>query len=83
MDVKALYPSMSWTEIVMSIREMIINSEMDILNVDWMEVGKYLAVMMSKDEIEAEGLSNEVPKRRGIRLRKITINNYLQQKKQD
>ena len=43
-------------------------------------VGKYLAVMMTQEEIEEEGLSHVVPKRRGIRQRRITIN-YLQHKK--
>ena len=80
MDVKALYPSMSWPEIITAIKEMITESEMEIKNVDWKEVGKYLAVMMTEQEIQEEGLTHVVPKRRGIRLRKITIN-YLQQKK--
>jgi hypothetical protein len=47
MDVKSVYPSMSWAEIMIAIKEMIINTEMDIMNVDWAEVGKYLAVMMT------------------------------------
>jgi hypothetical protein len=59
---------------------MILTSTMDINNVDWAEVGKYLAVMMTEEEIDQEGLSYVIPKRRGIRLRKITIN-YLQLKK--
>ena len=80
MDVKALYPSMSWEEIVIAVKEMILSSTMDISNVDWAEVGKYLAVMMTQDEIEQEGLAFVIPKRRGVRLRKITIN-YLQLKK--
>ena len=62
MDVKALYPSMRWDIIVKSVREMIENSEMDINNVDYNEVGKYLAVMMSEEDIENEGLSHVVPK---------------------
>ena len=53
---------------------------MEVRNVDWAEVGKYLAVMMTQQETEEEGLTNVIPKRRGIRLRKITIN-YLQQKR--
>ena len=73
MEVKALYPSMSWNAIVESVIWMIGNSEMVIENVDWHEVGKYLAVMMTREEI---------PKRRDgeRRLRKITMN-YLHQKK--
>ena len=41
MDVKALYPSMSWAEIMITVKEMILNSEMEIMNVDWAEFGKY------------------------------------------
>jgi hypothetical protein len=47
MDVKALYPSMSWNAIVAAVIRMINNSEMAVENVDWHEVGKYLAVMMT------------------------------------
>ena len=35
---------------------------------------------MSTEEIANEGLENVIPKRRGVRLRKITVN-YLRQKK--
>ena len=48
--------------------------------VNWLEVGKYLAVMMNKEEIIEEGLEYVIPKREGIRLRNIAIN-YLRQKK--
>ena len=64
MDVKALYPSMKWAAIMKAVREMIEMSEMEIDNVDWQEVGKYLAVMLSEEEIETEGLSLVVPKRK-------------------
>ena len=80
MDVKALYPSMSWTEIVSAVKEMIMESTMEMENVNWLEVGKHLAVKMSREEIEAEGLTHVIPRRRGVRLRRITIN-YLQNKK--
>ena len=71
MDVKGLYPSMSWKEIVIAVKEMIMNSEMDINNVDWTEVGKYLAVLISQEEIAQEGLTHVIPKRRGVSLRNI------------
>ena len=63
MDVKALYPSMSWEEIIKSVKWIIMRSDMKIENVDWFEVGKYLAVMMTKEEIVEEGLQHVVPKR--------------------
>ena len=53
---------------------------MNIENVNWSEVGKYLAVMMTTEEIIEEGLENVIPKRRGVRLRKITVN-YLRHKR--
>ena len=80
MDVKALYPSMSWSAIVKSVKWLIVNSEMVVENVNWFEVGKYLAVMMTPEEILEEGLDNVIPKRRGERLRKITVN-YLRHKR--
>jgi hypothetical protein len=80
MDVKALYPSMSWEEIVNSVKWLILNSDMNIDNVNWFEVGKYLAVMMTSEEIADEELVNVIPKRRGVRLRRITVN-YLRHKK--
>ena len=36
MDVKALYPSMSWEEIVKSVKWLILNSDMNIDNVNWL-----------------------------------------------
>ena len=56
MDVKALYPSMKWLDILKAVRDMIEMSEMNVENVNWNEVGKYLAVMMSKNEIEEEAV---------------------------
>ena len=46
MDVKALYPSMQWDDIVLAVKEMIEKSKMEIENVDWKEVGRYVAVMV-------------------------------------
>jgi hypothetical protein len=80
MDIKALYPSMSWEQIIIAVKELILDSSMEISNIDWTEVGKYLAVILTEQEIENEGLKHVIPKRRGVRLRRITIN-YLQQKK--
>ena len=50
MGVKALYPSMEWEDIIISVGKMIEESKMEIDNVDWKEVGKYLAVSMSRED---------------------------------
>ena len=80
MDVKALYPSMQWNDILIAVKEMILNSKMEIEGVDWALVGKYVAVMVPQEIIEQEGLSYVVPKRKKNRTRNITIN-YLRNKK--
>ena len=82
MDVKALYPSMRWADIVLAVKEMIELSDMEVENVDWREAGKYIAVMVPPEEIEREGLSLVIPKRKKRRTRNITVN-YLRTKNND
>ena len=52
-----------------AVKEMIENSDLEIENVDWREVGKYIAVMVPQEQIEAEGLDNVIPKRKKRRTR--------------
>ena len=73
MDVKALYPSMDWNEIEKAVRELVETSDRDVEGVDWQEVGKYLAVMMTEGEIMEEKLQHVVPRRRAEIGRKISI----------
>ena len=73
MDVKALYPSMEWHEIMTAVREMIEQSTEQIENVDWLEVGKYLAVTMEPEQIEREGLRLVIPERKEDTGRKIGV----------
>ncbi len=73
MDVKALYPSMRVEEVVTAVREMIEQSEDQPEGVDWYEVGKYLAVTMTKEEIKKEGLVNVIPERERGSNRKVTV----------
>ena len=80
MDVKALYPSMEWNEIITSVREMIEGSDMEIENVEWSEVGKYLAVVMPREEIDREGWQHVIPNRAGQNNRNITVA-YLNDKR--
>ena len=73
MDVKALYPSMRVEEVVTAVREMIEGSEDQPDSVDWFEIGKYLAVTMTEEEIKREGLRNVVPERKRDSNRKVTV----------
>ena len=82
MDVKALYPSMKWSEIIKAVKEMILKSPMVIENVDWAAVARYIAVHVPQEEIDAEGLGLVIPKRKKTRTRRITVN-YLRNKKND
>ena len=84
MDVKALYPSMEWSEIMTAVREMVENSSEEIENVNWYELGKYLAVTMEPEQIEREGLRHVIPMRKTEHEthRKITVA-YLCDKNND
>ena len=82
MDVKALYPSMEIGNIVEAVRELVEVSEKQVEGVDWTEVGKYLAIVMTNEEIEEEGLKHVVPKRKTQPNRKVSIA-YLSNKKND
>ena len=77
MDIKALYPSMTWDDIVQAVLEMIENSNLNIEDVNWREVGKYVAVFVPSEVIEAQGLKNVVPKSNCQPGRARTIN-FLQ-----
>ena len=71
MDVKALYPSMEWREIGIAVKKMVESCEKDIQDVDWKEVGKYLATTLTKEEKEKEGLRHVVQKRKRETNRRI------------
>ena len=73
MDVKALYPSMEWKEIVTSVKELIESSDKEVENVDYWEIGKYLAVTMPREEIAREGLTNVIPDRIEETGREISV----------
>ena len=73
MDVKALYPSIEWGEIVIAVREIMEMSDEMIENVDYNEVGRYLAVSLSKEEIKREGRERVVPKGKIDTGREISV----------
>ena len=52
MDVVGLYPNLIIEEVLKIIREMLEKSGVAFEGVNWVEVGKHLAVCMSRQEIE-------------------------------
>ena len=82
MDVKALYPSMEVEEVVKAVREMVESSEDQPDDVDWWEVGKYLAVNMTKEEVERERLIHVIPSRKKGPNRKVSVA-YLSNKQNE
>ena len=82
MDVKALYPSMEWDEVRKSVRDIVENSELKIESIDWKELGKYLAIILSEEQIKQEHLRAVIPIRSKPTNRNITIA-YLHDKKNE
>ena len=82
MNIKALYPSMTWDDIVEAVMVLIENSKMVIDDVNWREFGKYVAVFVPDEVIEAHGLRNVVPRNNCQPGRTRTIN-FLQSEKND
>ena len=68
MDVSALYPSMSRSNCKIAVKEMILNSELELKHFKWWEAAKYI------QEIEAEGLTNVIPKRMKVSSVELTVN---------
>ena len=74
MDVKALYPSLRTPSCCRAVKEMIMKSDLEMRNIDYWEACKYVSVFYSVEEIENEGLSNVIPKRKLKARRPLTIN---------
>ena len=55
-------------------KEMILNSDLKLKKFDWWEAAKYIHVMCDDETIEAEGLSNVIPKRMKVSRRELTVN---------
>ena len=66
-DVKALYPSLKIEEVKKIIREMVVRAQdegkVSFEEVDFHEVGKYLAIACTREEINNNRLSEVVPKK--------------------
>ena len=67
MDVCALYPSLRIEEVVKILYEMILKAQeegkLKLEDVNWLEVGKYLAITCSKEELVKCKIVSAVPKR--------------------
>ena len=62
LDIKSLYPSLTreWVKKILTI--MIMRTEVVVDEVDWVELGVYLATTHSQQEIDQKGLSEVVPR---------------------
>ena len=79
-DVKSLYPSVTKRVAEQGIKELIMNSDMEVMNINYKEMSKYLFVMMAQEEIENEGLSEIMPKRVKMSRKPLTLNCLLSNK---
>ena len=52
MDVKGLYPNLVVEEVLKIIKEMVENSGVIFQGFNWVEVGKHLAVCLSRQEVD-------------------------------
>ena len=74
MDVKALYPSITkdWVKKILKVQ--MINTKVKIEEVDWTETALYLAISYDPEELEEEGLTEVVHKRRYTQGQKHHLN---------
>ena len=63
MDVDALYPNMDKEDMVQAVEELFMETMVEVEGVQVKELVKYLAVTYTKEELEARGLSNHIPRR--------------------
>ena len=60
MDVESLYPKLDKEDMVETIQELVITSDVKVENVDDKELAKFVAVMVEKEEIKKKRLENIV-----------------------
>ena len=73
-DVKSLYPRTKRQVAATAVKQMVMESNISVNNVNYKEVGKYLRVMMTEEEVQAEGLEGVLPKRVKKSRRVLTTN---------
>ena len=63
MDVDALFPSMTLEDVLETIMELFLGTELAVRVEDDKMLAQYLMIMLSKEEIEERGLSRQMPRR--------------------
>ena len=63
MDAEALYPSLDRQDITQAIWNLLIDTDHDLRNFDYREIGKYLAVKMTKDDLRKHNVIRCIPRR--------------------
>ena len=74
MDVKSMYPRIKRKVAAQAVKDLVMETDVEFENVDYHEVAKYLAVMLTPAEIEDEKLTDVIPKRVKKARRKLTTN---------
>ena len=63
-DVKALYPSLDWDEIVKLVGKLLEETDVSFKDIDYKQIGKFLAVHLTLEEIARNNLISVIPKRK-------------------
>ena len=71
-DIKAMYPSLRRHVCVAAVRDILGESPLEVERVDMWELGKYVAVMLTPEDIAEEGLTEVLPTR--VHKRRVTVN---------
>ena len=74
MDISSLFPSMKKSTCATAVKDLVINSNLEIENINLYEMTKYLRVFMSPEEIIKDDLEHVLPKRAKKSRVKLTIN---------
>ena len=73
MDVKSLYPSLRKSVCKDAAKWLVNKSGVSVENVDWTQVTRYLAVNMTPEEIDKEGVADVIPGRVKKTRRQLTM----------
>ena len=74
-DVVALFPSIPIEEAAKDIYQLVIESEVEMTNINYQAAAKYIATLCTEEEIRKAGLSKIVPRRRHKRGSKPGLTN--------